>query len=230
MARDEDSDQYQLGLAGTDTLRSTPWQACKGSSSLCNFPPTQVLSSVPLPNHPTVPSSPGSSSELRAKPRKRLSQKSEVKALQNTNYKASLFSYILLLPPSPGNDIPNLTQILLLSLHFKNSLTLSLLLYNGYHSPKPNQRKKIPIHIDPLSTTPLLRIPDLHQHQIKSLPSLLYFHRLRLGKNDGVSAAAAVAVINADPNSPRIDWKLCKGTVAVDFIPCLEGAETYGAP
>ena len=62
MVRDEDSDQYQLGLGGTDIQRSTPWQACKGSSSLCNFPPTQVLSSVSLPNHPTVPSSPASSS------------------------------------------------------------------------------------------------------------------------------------------------------------------------
>ncbi|KAM3729345.1 hypothetical protein ACB098_12G004400 [Castanea mollissima] len=48
-------------------------------------------------------------------------------------------------------------------------------------------------------------------------------------QNDGVSAAAAVAVINADPNSPRIDWKLCKGTVAVDFIPCLDNFKALKA-
>ncbi|KAF3976796.1 hypothetical protein CMV_000051 [Castanea mollissima] len=47
-------------------------------------------------------------------------------------------------------------------------------------------------------------------------------------QNDGVPAAAAV-VINADPNSTRIDWKLCKGTVAVDFIPCLDNFKAIKA-
>ena len=46
-------------------------------------------------------------------------------------------------------------------------------------------------------------------------------------QNDGVAAAAVV--INADPNSPRIDWKLCKGTVAVDFIPCLDNFKAIKA-
>ncbi|KAF3948512.1 hypothetical protein CMV_025503 [Castanea mollissima] len=58
---------------------------------------------------------------------------------------------------------------------------------------------------------------------------LLCFAFLIFTKNDGVSAAAAVAVINADPNSPRIDWKLCKGTVAVDFIPCLDNFKALKA-
>ena len=48
-------------------------------------------------------------------------------------------------------------------------------------------------------------------------------------QNDGVAAAAAVAVLNADPKSPRIDWKLCKGTVAVDFIPCLDNFKAIKA-
>ena len=88
-------------------------------------------------------------------------------------------------------------------------LSLSLLLYNGYHSPKPNQRKKIPIHIDPLSPTPLLRIPHLHQHQIKSLPSLHYFHHLHLHRHDSSSILASI--VSASASAKRRRLCRCRG-------------------
>lgn len=102
-------------------------------------------------------------------------------------------------------------QISLRSCSFLWTSKLSLLLYNGHHSPKPNQRKKIPVHIDPLSITPLLRIPHLHQHQIKSLPSLLYFHHLHLHRHRHVSSSILASTVSSSASAKRRRRCLCCG-------------------
>jgi hypothetical protein len=139
-------------------------------------------------------------------------------------------------PPSlPPQFQSDLDQLLFSSTIQSLSLSLTLFPFsrNGHHI---HQRKKIPIHRNPRSTSNLCFTILLFTNTSR-YPLFLYSSSSSDTPIHPSSPSAPATpppkndtapVLNADFDFD-LNWKLCKGAVAVDYIPCLDNFKAIKA-